>query len=582
MRTRIAGLCVFCAIGVWAQEYALGPDSQRKPGVPRGAVTHHRWTTSKVFPGTERDYWVYVPAQYNGDKPAAVMIFQDGGGYIKDDGAWRAPLVMDNLIAEGTMPVTIGIFIDPGVLPALSPNQQARYNRSYEYDAISDRWARFVLEEILPEVGKSYKLSSDPNDRGIQGSSSGGIAAFTAAWQRPDAFRRVLCTIGSYTSLRGGDRYANLIRKMEAKPIRVFLQDGNHDLNLFAGDWWMANQTMYSALEYAGYDVRFVTGSEGHNSKHGGAILPDALRWLWRDWPKAIAKPYRIEGERHFVDMILDPKSDWEMVSSGYQFTEGPAVDKEGNVFFVDAPASRIYKVDATSGKTSLFREGTGGASGLMFGGDGRLYAAQGAAKRVVAYSTDGGETVLAEDIAANDIAVSSKGRVYVTEPSKARVWLIEEGKKRVVHDGRIEFANGVRLSPDEGLLLVADTLGRFVWSFQVQPDGSLANEEPFYHLELPDEVSSGPIRSGADGMTLDTEGYLYVATKLGIQICDQPGRVVGILRNPGKRDPSNIVFGGKDLKTLYVTAGDAIYRRRIQRQGFTPWTPVKPPQPRL
>lgn len=300
-----------------AEDYPLGPDSELHAGVPKGTVTKHQWT-SQIFPGTVRDYWVYVPAEYYPGKPACVMIFQDGGGYIAENGRWRVPIVFDNLINKREMPPVIGIFIDPGVLPARASDQQNRYNRSFEYDALGDRYARFLIEEMLPEVGKSYNLSNDPNDRAIAGSSSGGIAAFTAAWNRPDAFRRVLSFIGSFTNLRGGDVYPSLIRKTEPKPLRVFLQDGKNDLNLYSGSWYIGNQDVASALEYAGYDSTFVVGTEGHNGKHGSAILPDALRWLWRDYPKPIAKS-RGGGERHFVTEILDPDSDWQVVSQGHK-----------------------------------------------------------------------------------------------------------------------------------------------------------------------------------------------------------------------------------------------------------------------
>lgn len=556
-----------------AGQYTLGPDSQRQPGVPEGKVTQHSWT-SKVFPGTVRDYWVYVPAQYQAGRPAAVMIFQDGGFFIKDDGGWRVPTVFDNLIHKGQMPVTIGIFVNPGVLPAASPEQQARYNRSFEYDGLGDRYARFLVDEILPEVGRQYNLSQDPNDRAVAGLSSGGICAFTAAWNRPDAFHRVLSFIGSFTDLRGGNVYADLIRKTETKPLRVFLQDGRNDLNIYAGSWYLANQDIASALEFAGYDSKFVVGDEGHNSKHGGAILPDALRWLWRDYPKPVATP---AGGGQTVAAILDPASDWELVSQGHKFTEGAAVDRDGNVYFVDIPGNRIYKIGA-DGKAGLFREDTGGASGLMFGADGRLYAAQGGRRRIVAYTPDGAEKVLAEGVASNDLAVSARGDVYFTDPAAHKVWLIDaKGNPRVVHEG-ISFPNGIRFSPDQSLLLVDDSNGRWVWSFQVQPDGSLANGEPFYHLETADESSA----TGADGMTVDTEGYLYVTTRLGLQICDQPGRVVGIVRKPQDAPLSNVVFGGPGLETLYVTAGDKVFRRHVRRKGVFPWAPVKPPVPRL
>jgi len=572
------------------QQYTLEPDSQPKPGVPKGTVTKYSWTTSKVYPGTTRDYWVYVPAQYNGSRPAPVMVFLDGAGFANPTGAWRLPTVLDNLIAEGAMPVTIGVLIDPGVLPAARPEQMARFNRSYEYDGLGDRLARFLLEEILPEVSKQYKLSTDPNDRGIAGSSSGGIGSFNVAWERPDAFRRVLSFIGSYTNLRGSDRFINLIRTTEPKPIRVFLQDGSNDLNIYSGSWWMANQSMAKSLEYAGYDMTFVTGTEGHNSRHGSAILPDALRWLWREYPKPIVAGSGGKGsERHFVTEILDPGHDWEVAAEGYQQTEGPAADRDGNVFFCDAAASRIYRIDAATGKVTLFKDNTGGTTGLMFGSDGRLYAAESTRKRIVAYSPDGAKlAVLATGVAPNDLAVTSKGDIYFTDTNAQRVYFLPAGgKPRVVVEGKrdgsnLMMPNGVRVNPDESLVVVADTLGRSAWSFHIEPDGSLTHSEPFYHLEVPDEPAEGPVRSGADGLTFDSIGWLYTATKLGIQLCDQPGRVNAILRRPGTADPSNLVFGGRDLSTLYVTAGDKVYRRTLHRTGYHPWHPVKLPRPQL
>jgi len=564
-----------------AEEYRLGPDSQRQPGVPRGTVAQHTWK-SQIFPGTMRDYWVYVPAQYDPARPACVMVFQDGRGFVNEEGAWRVPVVFDNLIHRKEMPVTIGIFIDPGVLYALSPDQQNRFNRSFEYDALGDRYARFLVEEILPEVGSHYNLSANPDDRAIAGSSSGGIAAFTVAWNRADAFHRVLSFVGSYTNLRGGDIYANLIRKMEPKPLRVFLQDGQNDLNIYSGSWYLANQTMSSALQYAGYESTFVTGTEGHNSKHGSAILPDALRWLWKDYPKPVSRGRGSKAERHFVTEFLDPESDWELVSQGHRFTEGPAVDRGGNVFFTDIPNNRIHRA-GIDGKVTVFKEDTGGTNGLMFGPDGRLYGAQNGRKRIVAYGPDGTESVVADGFESNDLAVTSRNEVYVTDPPGKRVWLIDaRGNKRVVYEtkGRdgIQFPNGVRLSPDESLLIVADYSNKWVWSFQIQADGSLANGQAFYHLETLDDSS----QAGPDGMTLDNEGHLYVATRMGIQICDQPGRVVGVISKPHSGPISNVVFGGPNLDMLYATAGDRVYRRHMRRKGVFPWHPVKLPRPGL
>lgn len=254
-----------------------------KPGVPKGTVTHHVWDRSTIYPGTERDYWVYVPAQYDPSEPASVMVFQDGHAYVNEDRAFRVPVVFDNLIHQGAMPVTIGIFINPGVIPPAKEGGEARRNRSFEYDTLSDQYARFLLDEILPEVGKKYALTQDAGRRAICGISSGGICALTVAWQRPDAFRKVLSHVGSFTNIRGGHVYPALIRKTERKPIRIFLQDGENDLDNLHGSWPLANQQMAAALKFAKYDYRFEFGDGGHNGKHGGAILPDSLRWLWRE-----------------------------------------------------------------------------------------------------------------------------------------------------------------------------------------------------------------------------------------------------------------------------------------------------------
>ncbi len=263
-------------------QYVLGPDSQVQAGVPQGKVTQMpAWTNSKIYPGTTRDWWIYVPAQYKPETPANVFVFCDGGGFVKGDGQFRVPGVFDNLIAKGQMPVTIGIFINPGVFTNADAKDKARSNRSFEYDSLGELHARFLLEEILPEVAKSYKLTEDPAGRGICGNSSGGICAFTVAWERPDAFRKVISHIGSFTNIRGGHVYPALIRKTTKKPLKVFLQDGSNDLDNQFGNWPLANQDMAASLKFAGYEYKFVLGEGTHNGKHGAAMLPDTLRWLF-------------------------------------------------------------------------------------------------------------------------------------------------------------------------------------------------------------------------------------------------------------------------------------------------------------
>lgn len=271
--------------GTGRADYPLTADSKPKPGVPRGTVTQHVFSESQIFPGTIRDYWIYVPQQYSADQPACLMVFQDGKGYVNEKGHSRVPIVFDNLIAEGSMPVTIGVFVNPGVVPTSKPGAKPRKNRSFEYDSLGDRYARFLIEELLPVIEKDHNLVRRPEGRGIVGISSGGICAFTAAWERPDYFHKVISYVGSFTNIRGGHVYPALIRKTERKPIRIFLQEGENDLDNLHGSWPLANRQMAAALEFANYDFRFEMGDGGHNGQHGGAILPEMLRWLWRDYP---------------------------------------------------------------------------------------------------------------------------------------------------------------------------------------------------------------------------------------------------------------------------------------------------------
>lgn len=575
----VFGLCV-----AGAQQYSLGPDSQRQEGVPQGRVEHFEWT-SKIYPGTTRDVWVYAPAQYDAAEPAAVMVLQDGHSFVNTEGdrAWMTPIVLDNLIHQGAMPVTIGIFVKWGLLPEKADGKRGRYNRSFEYDALGDRYARFMIEELLPEVGKRYSLTDDPNLRGIGGSSSGAIAAFTAAWERPDAFRRVLSFVGSYVNLRGGQIYPGLVRKTAPKPLRIYQQDGRNDLDIYSGSWFKANEELASALAYAGYDHKYVVGYEQHNNRHGRALLPDALRWLWRDWNTPI-KPNRFPlGDRHWALEFMDPRQpEWEVVSTGHTFTEGPAMAPNGDVFFSDLCESKIWKIDAKTDQVSLFKENTGQTNGLMFGPDGRLYSCRRDAKAIVAIDVENGEEeIIAQGAEPNDIVITANGDIYFSEPWQKKLWYVGKDRKLKMlldESSGIERPNGVMVSPDQSLLMVADTLKKWVWSFEIQPDGSIANGQPFYRLETPDDTDD----SKADGMTMLASGHLLVATDLGLQICDQPGRVIGIIPKFQPGWLTNATFAGPDLQTLYVTAEDKVLRRRMRVKGVKPWEVTTPPVPRL
>jgi enterochelin esterase-like enzyme len=283
--------------------YRLGPDSQEQPGVPQGKVTPWAKLPSNAYPGTLHDFCVYVPAQYDPAKPASLMIFQDGQAFLRLTGDYRTPYVLDNLIYRREMPVTIAVFINPGRKPEQPEASAADWgdrstNRPQEYNALDDKYTRVIVDELLPVLAQRYTLSTKPDDRAIGGASSGAIAAFTVAWHRPDQFHKVLSTIGSFTNIRGGHVYPDLIRAAERKPIRIFLQDGvNDNRGLRAGDanatyhadrdWHAQNIKMVAALTEKGYDVNYTWGIGTHSNKQGGAILPDMLRWLWRDYPRA-------------------------------------------------------------------------------------------------------------------------------------------------------------------------------------------------------------------------------------------------------------------------------------------------------
>jgi enterochelin esterase family protein len=276
--------------------YHLGPDSLPQDGVPKGEIHGPLTLPSKAYPGTQHTYWVYVPAQYDPAVAASLMIYNDGQAFMNPDADMRAQNVMDNLIFRRELPVMIGVFINPGRRPD-QPEPDAKEwgdkttNRPTEYNALDDKYAAVIVEELLPALYKDYNIAQDPERRGIGGSSSGAIAAFTVAWQRPNAFRKVLSNVGSFVDLRGGNAYPDIIAKSDKKPIRIFLCDGRNDIRgqrpgeeyNQARDWFYQNVRMMQALTAKGYDLNYAWGMNKHGQKMGGAILPDMMRWLWRD-----------------------------------------------------------------------------------------------------------------------------------------------------------------------------------------------------------------------------------------------------------------------------------------------------------
>ncbi len=565
-----------------AESYPVDAASVEQAGVPKGEILKFTFESSKIFPGTRREVSVYVPAQYRPDKPACVYVNQDG---IQ----WKAPVVFDNLIQQKEMPITIGVFITPGQVKASNEETALdRYNRSFEYDGLGDAYARFVLEEILPEVekrktadGRVLKLSQSGNDRAIGGSSSGAVCAFTAAWERPDAFSRVFSAIGTYVNLRGADRYPSLIRKYEPKPIRIFLQDGSNDLNIYAGDWWKANEMMARALSFAGYEVNYVWGEGGHNGQHGTAIFPQAMRWLWKDYPKPVGKGI---SKNPFLNDILVENTDWELVGEGYSFTEGTATNAAGEFFFQDFPNSKTYKV-GLDGKLMALPIDSKRATGTAFGPDGKRYTAAGGNKQILSYDAQGNVKVVADSVASsNDITVAANGNIYFTAPDgrerPSKLFLIRPNGEKLVVDEGLKFANGLCLSPDQTQLYVTESASHWVWVYQIQADGKLANKQKFGWLQVRDEDEN----AWSDGLRCDRDGRIYVTSLIGIQVLDQLGRVNAILPVPlTKGQVSNLCFAGPNFDTLYITCRDKVYRRKVKVKGVNGFEAgVKPGKPRL
>ena len=567
-----------------ADDYQLGPDSQPQPNVPHGRIEQFTFTNSNVFPGTTRDGWVYVPAQYDGSTPAALMVFQDGHAYVSTNGQMRVPIVFDNLIHRGEMPVTIGIFINPGHRGPDGPKAGTwgnRDNRTFEYDSLGGAYARFLLDELVPYVASTYslKITPDPNLRAICGMSSGGICSFTVAWERPDQFRKVLSQIGSFTNIRGGHVYPALIRKTERKPLRVFLQDGSNDLNNLHGDWPLANQEMASALRFAGYDCRFEFGDGAHNGKHGGAILPDSLRWLWRaeaPHPKPLTAG-NLAGDEA-LSKVLPGEGTWEVLPGDYAFTDAACGDAEGNFYFSDLPNAILYRV-IPDGQVTPWLEHGPKISGIKFGPDGRLYAAtQGTLggakderKKIVAIEPATRQVSdIATDVEPNDLAVSTAGWVYFTDTGAGQVLLVPTSARSLsrprVAAGGINKPNGIALSPDQKFLLVSEYGGSNVWSYAIAEDGSLRWGERYMELRTPVDRPD----SGGDGMTVDAQGRCYVASFAGIQMFDPTGRLSGVIAQPTGKACVSVAFAGPDRQWLYACSSERVYRRKTLTSGAT------------
>jgi sugar lactone lactonase YvrE/enterochelin esterase-like enzyme len=560
-------------------EAGPSPDQKQHPGTPHGETLMGVITDSKIYPGTENPFKVYVPAQYDPAKPACLLVHLDG---LPGTDPW----MLDNLIASHEIPVMIEVGVTPGMIRnPTKQNEIYRFNRSYEFDSMNDNFANYVLDELLPAVekmttkdGKPVRLSRDPSDRMVTGGSTGGIGSFNLAWRRPDSFGRVYSIIGTFVSMRGGHEFPALIRKTDPKPIRVFLEDGSSDAwNPLFGSWFENNQEMESALNFAGYDVGYVWGNHAHNGKVGNAIFPDVMRWLWRDYPKPIAHGTSLNDK---LSEILVPGEDWKQVADGYQGAAGLASNTQGEVCFCDAPAHTIYKIGA-DGAPKAWMQNAPPLAGEAFGPDGTLYGADRDNGKIVSLAADGtgAPKTIADGIKARGIVVTADNQIYATEPGvhddePSKLWLVKPTGEETLLDSGLLAASGVVLSPDRFLLYAAEESTKWVFSYLTQPDGTLTDKERFFWLHITDIDNN----SGAQDMAVDQLGTLYVATRMGIQVCDRNGRVRAILPLPTPCGPiQSLCFGGPAFDTLFATDGVKVFQRKMKVPGYSQWAAPLP-----
>ncbi len=599
--TLTALLALLCASAFAADDYKPGPDSMPQAGVAKGQMLKDTYLAKdgSLFPGTEREYQIYLPAGLDAARPAPFMVFQDGVIY-------QAPTVFDNLIAKHDIPAMIGIFIKPGVVPAANANALPRYNRSYEYDSVTDSYARFLIDEFLPAITAKHqlKLSDDPNARAIAGNSSGGICAFMVGWHRPDQFRRLFTGVGTYVGIHGADQLPVLVRKFEPKPLRVYLQSGENDNNLYCGDWWMANQTMERALTWNGYDVNHTWGTGGHNAKHATAIFPDVLRWLWKGYPDEPVKA-NPRGDAKWVGGQVVGDGEWEVSVKGVQGvlhdpTFAITADLDGTLVYSD---NEGIKQLSSSGNVSLRYGKKSGPlnelARLSLDKEGKLYCKlpwlasdpsvvtldrNGSASQFIGPSNEHNT-----DDLIDDFAVAYSGQVYVVTQwgdqsmlwaKKSRWEATPAAEPQTPLKSRGRDSTRLILSPDQTTLYFARSSVNTIESHRVVGDEqqpSIISGQTFGLLD-----SLGNAEPGVRSMCVDTNGWLYVATSLGIQVLDQAGRVNFILPTP--QQPHDVCFGGKDLSHLFIACGDKIYKRHTKAHGYISgqMAPIKPPAPRL
>lgn len=542
--------------------FPLTEDSKQKSGIKYGEWIESKFSASKVFPGTERKVWVYVPAEYGGNEKACVVVLQDGPQFHIGN-------VISNLLAKGEIPMMIAVASSPGIVAGGKDKDSPRANRTLEYDTPSPRFAKFVVSELLPfaetlktKDGRRIILSKSGNDRMIAGFSSGAAAAFNAAWACPWEFSRVFTGYGSFTGLRGSFANATLVHKYEPKPLRIFMQSGSRDMWTCFGDWWSANQSMARALEFAGYDFKFSFGEASHRGFHSDMIMPDVMSYLWKDWPKPVEASQK--SRNHILQDVLIPGEPFIKIADadiedclvmGENASVALAGEKSvkalwGNGDFHAGTVAKGLKADLSLQNGILkIRSGNNFAEICKRVAYARAVATRGSHfYALLSYS--GADASL--------VSIDADGN-------------ISELDKNVVTKGAVGIA------ANENWLYVFDSATRRGYSYKVLDGGKIDCKQEFFFLHVPDQCDG----TSASSAVCDDSGRVYLATSAGIQICDYNGRSAAILELPMGELPLSLAFGGEGISELFVVGHRGnVFKRKTKAKGASVFTP--PPKIRV
>ena len=532
---------------------------------PAGTLRQFEFRGSQIYPGTVRDYWVYTPVGYEESDDPCLMVFNDGHDYVRESGHWRAPEVIDELLAAGEIPMCVAVFAKWGRIDPENEDQIMRMNRSFEYDSVGDRFVTFLEEELLPEVRKSYRFSNDGNDRAIIGSSTGGICAFNVVWERPDRFSRVFCTVGTFVGFRGGHELEFLIRKSEPKPIRVVLYDGRNDLDNQVGNWWHSNQLIYTALKFHDYEVEVFWDDGEHGGKFCGKWLPDGLREIWRGWPES-PKPGTL-NEKNRAHEILLPGEGWKQVAetpeglcylSTLQSGAIVGATKEGRIFKFDGAFE--WELLADMGMPIFCIDGIEDNRLSVLREDALLFVAG-----------ENGETVgeIILDLSMHDILPFKNGVFFAVDTPGSLYRLDSSGARERLE---LEFPSGSHLArdPSDRFLAALSNDSRFGWSGILSEDQGVHHAQRFYHIHVP-EYSD---KSGLSEILFERKnGLLLAPTSLGIQVFGHQGRCDGIIDLPENSVVRAITFGLGNESNLYALTENGLFKRRTQTGGVHVWS---------